>query len=105
MTIFIKNGNPHRQRTRQEKVLHPDGLLDTQKRLQPVRQINWRQGVKIPDARARTFADPVEVTAAIILWCISIFIDAFMQRFQRGIAFHWHITQTEIGHAEVITAD
>lgn len=54
---------------------------------------------------ARTFADPVEVTAAIILWCISIFIDAFMQSFQRGIAFHWHITQTEIGHAEVIAAD
>ena len=105
MTIFIEDRHPHRQTSRREKVLHPNGLLDAQQRLQAVGQINRRQGIKIADAGARPLANPEKVIPALFLRGIAVLNNALMQRFQRIITFDRHIAQAEIRHTEIVAAN
>ncbi len=105
MAVFIQNGHPHGQAARGEEVFHADGLLNPHQRLQAITEINRRQGIEIAHAGARALAHPEDVIPALVLWCIAVFHNTFMQAFQRIVTLNGHVAQAKVSHAEIFAAN
>ncbi|MPM69894.1 hypothetical protein SDC9_116842 [bioreactor metagenome] len=80
-------------------------MLYAQQRLETIGEVNRRQCIEIPYPRTRPLANPEQVVAVFFLRSIAILNNALMQSLQGLVSFDGHITQTEIGHTEVVAAD